>query len=487
MVGMGTVVATVERQTQGAFGGPDPAAERSPLPRMVVSVTAHVVAALILIWPAFWNGFPLVFADTGTYLGQALLHYLGWDRPPFYSFFLLATDWQQSLWLPALAQGLLVAHLLGLVLRSFDRPEPLAVPVAAAALSVLTSLPWLVAQLIPDVFTGVTVLTIWLLGFRLQHFSRLERVYLFTLTFLAVVVHQSHLPLAFGLALVGGLLLATQRGWRQALRPTLRMLAPAMLAALALVAVNEVGRGKLSLSPYGAVFLATRMLYDGPAMTVAQRECPKVGWKLCDVLDRLPDGHNDFLWGDDSPLRTELGGAANWAPEATAVVAETMRQEPVALLSAALRNTLTELTLAGVGDGLEPWPPPQGPVPIVARFFPHELAALQSSRQQTGHLVDDAELFLPLHLTVMLAAVSVLLWLLVFRWPRLPLHAIALAVMVLAGTLANAVITSALSGPAARYQARIVWVLPFTSAVILTRLRLVPQHASISLRPRFPG
>ena len=27
------------------------------------------VAALMPAWPAFWNGYPLVFADTGTYLG----------------------------------------------------------------------------------------------------------------------------------------------------------------------------------------------------------------------------------------------------------------------------------------------------------------------------------------------------------------------------------------------------------------------------------
>ena len=38
-------------------------------------------AAALLLWPAVWNGYPIVFADTGTYLSQAIHLYAGWDRP----------------------------------------------------------------------------------------------------------------------------------------------------------------------------------------------------------------------------------------------------------------------------------------------------------------------------------------------------------------------------------------------------------------------
>ncbi len=43
------------------------------------------LAAALLLWPALLNGYPLAFADTGTYLSQAIDRYLGWDRPVFYS------------------------------------------------------------------------------------------------------------------------------------------------------------------------------------------------------------------------------------------------------------------------------------------------------------------------------------------------------------------------------------------------------------------
>ena len=45
--------------------------------RPAVRLAAVVVASVLLVWPGFWNGYPLIFADTGTYIGQALLIYLG--------------------------------------------------------------------------------------------------------------------------------------------------------------------------------------------------------------------------------------------------------------------------------------------------------------------------------------------------------------------------------------------------------------------------
>jgi hypothetical protein len=95
-----------------------------PAQRPAARLGALVLAALMLVWPSFWNGYPLIFADTGTYLGQALLVYMGWDRPPFYSAFLLATHWRLTLWGPVLAQGLILAHLLALTLRVLGRPDP---------------------------------------------------------------------------------------------------------------------------------------------------------------------------------------------------------------------------------------------------------------------------------------------------------------------------------------------------------------------------
>jgi hypothetical protein len=52
--------------------------------RLSETTFAVLFAATLLLWPAFWNGYPLVFSDTGTYLTQAIERYVGWDRPIFY-------------------------------------------------------------------------------------------------------------------------------------------------------------------------------------------------------------------------------------------------------------------------------------------------------------------------------------------------------------------------------------------------------------------
>ena len=424
-------------------------------------------AALLLAWPAAWNGYPLVFADTGTYLGQALIGYLGWDRPPFYSAFLFLTHWALTLWLPVLAQAAITAHLLSLVLRVRGLGGGRALLLAAAALSALTALPWFVAQLMPDLFTGLLVLALWLLGFRAAALRLWERLWLLVLATGAVAVHQSHLPLALGLALLGGALLAARLPWRMAAAGTARMLAPPLLAAVAMVAVNAVGHGRASLSPFGAVFFAARLVYDGPGMAYLRHACPEAGYRVCAVLDRLGPHHNAFLWYPESPLHNELGGAKAWAPEAAAVVAGTLREVPGAVARAMLANAATQFLTLDTGDGLEAWPGVPGPEPLIARFFPQELAPFRASRQQRNLLRVEASALAPLHRGVALAGLLALPVLLVLRRRSLDLPDGALILLVLTAALGNAAITGALSVPADRYQARIAWLFAFTPPLVM--------------------
>jgi hypothetical protein len=442
--------------------------------RAMQSAAAVALSALMLVWPAFWNGYPLIFADTGTYLGQALLIYLGWDRPPFYSVFLFATHWRLTLWGPILAQGLIVAHLLGVCLRVLGQPNPWLLLPVAFLLGVLTGLPWFAAQLMPDMFTGVVVLALWLLGFRAELLSRGERLWMLLLATAAIAFHQSHLPLALGLALCGGALLLVWRGARPALIGTTRMAAPIVAVVVALLAVNFAAHGRASPSPFGSVFLATRLIYDGPGMDMLRRACPEAGWRVCPALDRLGAGHNAFLWEPTSPLHTELGGPKRWGAEASAIVSETLRQAPGAVVLGILGNTWRQFFLLDTGDGLEPWPGVPGPEPLIARFFPHELRRFLDSRQQKGLLQHDAEAITPLHRAAALLGLGSLVVVLVVRRRRRGLAKLALALFILAAAAGNAAVTGGLSGPAIRYQARLAWLFVLAPAALL-----LPSVASV--------
>ena len=429
---------------------------------------AVVTSAVLLLWPALWNGYPLVFADTGTYLSQAIEHYLGWDRPVFYSLFLFPLHMTVTTWPAIVAQALLVTHTLHLVRRAL-LPEVSAwwlLP-GVVFLSVATALPWFASQLMPDIFTPLLVLAVALLVLVPERLSRRECAWLVVLTAFVIVAHLSHVPLALGLLLVllplrRRLGAATPRGPRG----VQMTIAPLFLAMTAMVAVNVVGVGRVSLSPFGNVFILARVIYDGPGMDVLRRYCPRTDWHLCAFVDQFPPTSDDFLWREDGPL-TEAGGAKVVAVEAGSIIAAAVRTEPGIELRVFLRNALQQLTQFASGDGLQPWPSTVTPR-IEHDFPPFETAAYAASCQTQGTLSIPAWMR-ALHSVVAVLGVIACCAALPIALRRR--HVVAgFAIAVLLALLGNAAITGGLSGPHDRYQSRIMWLAPLTALLATASL-----------------
>jgi hypothetical protein len=140
------------------------------LVRRLASVWPILLSALLLSWPALWNGYPIVFADSGTYLSQAVHHYLGWDRPVFYSLAILPLHLTLSPWPIVWGQTLVAAWVLkvaGRALGGGTSPRRTAwriVPLAAF-LAVASWLPWMASEIMPDLFTPLLVIALSLLIF----------------------------------------------------------------------------------------------------------------------------------------------------------------------------------------------------------------------------------------------------------------------------------------------------------------------------------
>jgi len=485
-----------------------------------------VLGALLLLWPAALNGYPLVFSDTGTYLSQAIQHYLGWDRPVFYSLFLLPLHLTLTTWPAIVAQALLVAHTLHLLRRAL-LPALSAwwlVPLLGA-LSLASPLPWLASQLMPDLFTGLLVLALGLLVFARGSLSRGEQLWLIGFSAFMIAVHQSHVPLVLLLAP----LLLSLRWWlgpeaaapdasvrnaptltrtAQAGNPscpaassatassctgaclppprdtlwlaTGRLLAPLLLACLALISANLAGHHRASLAPFGNVFLLARVIYDGPGMRALLRECPRAHWRLCPYLGQFPPTADDFLWQPDSPIN-RAGGPKLVSAEANAIIANAIEAEPVAELGAVLGNAAQQLAQFATGDGLEAWP--RTVTPWIVRDFPtSEAATYLASRQSNGGLLLPGWLLM-LHRAVALIGVATCCGLLpVMLWRR---HRFTgFLVLLLLALPINALITGGLSGPHDRYQSRIMWLPPLLAVLLIPGLA-VPGLTS--RRSALPG
>src|ERR1700733_14294764 len=227
---------------------PNPARQPDRFPGLPI-----LLSAALLLWPALLNGYPIVFDDTGTYLSQAVHHYLGWDRPVFYSLFLFPLHMTLTTWPAIAAQALLMAYTLHLVWRVLLPGISLwwLVPFVAA-LAAATAAPWFASQLMPAVFTPLLVLALALLLLTPEHLSRRERLWLVLFSAFMIAAQQSSVPLSLALLLT----LTPLRRVLGAAVPLGRIglatiAAPPLLAMAALVAVNFVGHGRAALFPYG--------------------------------------------------------------------------------------------------------------------------------------------------------------------------------------------------------------------------------------------
>lgn len=442
-------------------------------PRVLGGAPAAVaLGAALLAWPAWVNGYPLVFSDTGGFLHQTLGPLMLWDKPYVYGPFLHLFHWRISLWAPLAAQAAIVSHLLWLAQRCVcGQAQPARHLAVVGLVAVATPAPFSIALLMPDFFAPVAVLALVLLGAARARLGRCEVAYLATLAMVAIAAHLSHLPLAA--ATIGALIAldllmrAPRRGW-------VLLLSPLLAAVAILLVTNAIGHGRAGLSPHGATFLLARLQSDGPATQTLRARCPQAGWYLCDFVDRLPMDSDAFLWAPDSPVNRDaagnqrfLGGALLSA-EAAAVVGETLRRDPFGVASAMARNTLTQLAMFGIGDTLgDDWLAVTVARRLAEGFPAREAAAFAAAPQARGELRAALAGADAAHLPVLLLALPALAFAALRAARSADRVALALALGIGVGVVANAAVAGGLSKPHPRYQARIVWLLPAAAALLL--------------------
>jgi len=423
---------------------------------------------LVLMAPALWNGFPIVFPDTGGYLMRPIEGTLGMGRSALYGWFLYA-GLHLAFWPVIVAQAAVTAWIIALTLRCHDlggRPW-LALGVTVA-LSMVTSLAWVATQLIPDILFPLAVLALHLLMFRLHALKPLERLALVALIAVAIACHMAALALCIGL--IAALWLISLVKPFALPRPRLGLAAGAAGAGIALCLFSNLAiTGNFAFTPGGISFLFGRLVEDGIVRRYAYESCPDPSLRLCAYANNIPDTADDWLWKNDTAFY-KLGGWQGFSPEATRIILDSIKRYPLSHLTTAINDIYRQFTGFQTEVSIDDNEPAYNGI---RDYAPELMPQLNRARQQAERF--DIAPFNRIHVPAgALAIAGVVAVLLMQRWLMLSAKVRVLCVGVLFALVINATICAVFSHAVDRYQSRMVPLAFFALAIAVCGLRRHP-------------
>lgn len=453
------------------------------LPSFAASAATIAITTLALMLPALWNGSPLFYWDSVDYIH---LPY-SWDLPVYrtmpYGLFSGIARLTGSLWAIVVVQSLLAAYMLHETLAVFaPGAHRRLLLVLCPLLLVLTGLPWMTGQIMPDAFSGIVVLAIAALAFAADALSVKRRLAVVLILVIATTLHTSYIAVSAGLLIVlavGGW--GIRHHW-PALRP--RLVLPIAALALALVSVatiHWVTVGRPFVTQPSAVLWLARMVQDGVAQRFLDDNCKRGDeYRLCALSGKLPRTANAFLWDyGGAPLQL-YGSWEKMRPEARRIVQKSLRDYPWLHVKAAAQLTLEQLYRFKTGDGVSK---SMGWLlgGTILKYYPAEYEPWRSSHQMRGDGIDFTAIN-KIHVPAQAIAQLLLIGLVVVAYRRRDRLTFALAAMTIIALLGNAFVCGALSNPNDRYQNRLAWL-----AVVVLVVGVHRNRQSAGLLPSDPA
>jgi hypothetical protein len=439
---------------------------------------AIIASVLILIAPAIWNGFPLLQYDTGGYLARWYEGTLVPSRAVVYGL-ILTLGVPLSFWPVLLLQSALTVWVVALILRAHGLGQrPWLVLGVIAALSAFTTLPFLTAILLTDIFCGLGVLALYLLLMRSDALNRTERIGLIVLIAVSAATHSATVAVLVALVAAAFVLRLANRNRMPAAHLGNAAIA-LILGAVMTLGANYIVAKRLAWTPGGFALSFGRMLQDGIVNKYLDDHCPDATLRLCAYKNMLPNDADVWFWG--SPLFDKLGRFAGLGKEMERIALESLAAYPLLQAKTAAIATARQLVDVRTGEGVVHWV--WHTYFIIHDYAPQLEPAMKAARQQHGEIsftaINRFQVPLALIAMALLPAIVLLAW-----RRKLPADLGELAAVCALALLANAFVCGALSNPHDRYGARVIWLAAFATGIALMRLYEQRQTAPAQAEAR---
>jgi hypothetical protein len=419
-----------------------------------------LIGALFLIIDAFYNGFPIVYSDTSTYIASGLELQTPFDRPITYGLFLRLFSLNGlSLWFVIFFQGLILSYLIFLLVRQVIG-EKLFLPFGLLTiifLSFFTGLSWTVSQLMPDIFTSIALLCLILI--LLGAVKRRTLFFLYSLFFISVAMHMSHI-LLFSLILVSAFVLRNFILQKQNYpKATLRIMILFLLTIASIVTMGS------ALSKSKHVFFMGTMVDKGILKKYLDENCATYKYKLCTYKDSLPTTALDFIWKENSPLY-KIGWKES-KEEFNEIIYATLTQPKYIIMhiKGSIKATLQQLIHFNIGDGNGSFLEGTRLYERVFKYFNNDLHNYTLSRQNQSQL-KAIDFFNVLFIVITILCLCLLVFLIIVK------HSIigklkAIMILVFISILLNAWDCGTFSMAIDRLGCKLIWLIPFITLIAL--------------------
>ena len=324
-------------------------------------------------------------------------------------------------------------------------------------LTFLTTAPWYGSFAMPDILGAAAVLSVVLFFFYLEKLSNFEKVVLTAITAFAITAHPGNLLLVAAITGLGAIERITRdlRAKRRfALMTYGWVLAPLVLGVGAILAISVIGFGEASVAPKRYPFALARSVTDGPGRWHLEKHCDTYHYAVCEVFDEIPQGVGEFLW-EETGLRYRATPEQldRIRAEEMIIVTRAAREYPMAQIRTAFVNSYEQIIRIGIPA-----------VSLGHKMMRDDDGTWQISKTTGDYhrLVQPIE---TMQIVVVYLSLGMLAYLLVWR-NSAKANELRVIALISAALLANAVICGVLSGPADRYQGRLIWLAPMIAVVL---------------------
>ncbi len=407
------------------------------------------------------------------------------ERSIFYSMLAYLGYATSSFWITALIQSCLFVYVCRLLLVRGLRLTPVTAFVTLCAVLATSAASFYVCSIMPDIFTGILIVSLALLLIFKDRIGRGDFTLVFLIAAFSVLSHATNLLLTVAVLLLVPFALRRRRSNRTRTRPSPSAWSRALILLL-LIGVGFGGdllyrtaiRNATGIEPIRAPFITARLLADGPGYAFLKDGCASRPFVVCDYLSRMPISDDTFLWSTDPArgvyMTVDQATRKQLSDEQIPLALAEVGHNPAAQILASARNAAVLFGKFGLGafdierthDSVQSF---------LDEGLPDNHIAVQDAALTTHgswlHLA--GAFFLVVYLLSMASALLVLLF-----WRRIATSLgldrsdasrwFRFVLLTVYATVANAVICGTLSGSYSRYQGRLSWVPVLTFWALVT-------------------